>query len=76
MKHPLHGFKKFRRSSLKIRQGRLYYPDPLNKDDLQKIIDYENMINDLSVSTIQQAAIDYLNTNNYVKVVLYPENID
>ena len=41
-----------------------------------QIIDYGVMVDDLSVSSIQQAAIDYLNTNNYVKVVLYPESID
>jgi len=40
------------------------------------IIDYEVLVDDLSVESIQKAANDYLNLNNYVKVVLYPENID
>ena len=50
-----------------------YYFHNLNPS---KILDYETLVDDLSVEIIQQAAKDYLNTNNYVKVVLFPENID
>ena len=42
----------------------------------EKILNYENLINNLSVDRIQKAAKDYLNTQNYVKVVLYPEVLD
>ena len=42
----------------------------------EKILDYDDLVNDLSVLRIQKAAKDYLNTENYVKVVLYPEVID
>ena len=40
------------------------------------ILDYENLVNALSVESIQQAAIDYLDMDNYVKVILYPEVLD
>ncbi|SVB34008.1 uncharacterized protein METZ01_LOCUS186862, partial [marine metagenome] len=42
----------------------------------EKILDYDDLVNDLSVLRIQKAAKDYLNIENYVKVVLYPEVLD
>ncbi len=44
--------------------------------DPEIVHNYEEMVEKLSVPIIQQAAKDYLNTNNYVKVVLYPEIVD
>ena len=46
-----------------------YYHEenPLN------ILDYDKLVDELSVDVIQAAAKNYLNTDNYVKVVLYPE---
>ena len=44
--------------------------DPIN------ILEYEQLVNSLSVEVIQQASRDYLNTANYVKVVLYPELVE
>jgi zinc protease len=40
------------------------------------ILDYDKLIDELSVDVIQAAAKDYLNTDNYVKVVLYPESVE
>ena len=41
-----------------------------------RILDYEQLVNALSVEMIQGAARDYLNADRYVKVVLYPEMIE
>ena len=41
-----------------------------------KILEYEHLIDGLSVEVIQRAAQDYLNIENYVKVVLYPEMVE
>ncbi len=40
------------------------------------ILNYDKLIDELSVDVIQAAAKDYLNTDNYVKVVLYPEVVE
>jgi predicted Zn-dependent peptidase len=39
-------------------------------------LDYDKLVDELSVEIIQRAAQNYLNTNNYVKVVLYPEVVE
>ena len=44
--------------------------------DPSRILDYVNTVDALSVKTIQSAANQYLNTENYVKVVLYPESLE
>ena len=41
-----------------------------------KILEFEQLVNGLSVEVIQQASRDYLNTDNYVKVVLFPEVVE
>ena len=45
-------------------------------EDPGNILQYDKLVNALSVDVIQKASKDYLNTENYVKVVLYPEAID
>ena len=40
------------------------------------ILNYDKLIDELSVEVIQAAAKDYLNTDNYVKVVLYPKVVE
>jgi len=47
-----------------------------NEIDPIKILEYEQLVNSLSLEVIQQASRDYLNTANYVKVVLYPEAVE
>ena len=46
-----------------------YYHD----EDPLGIMDFNRMVDNLSLDAIQQAARKYFDTNNYVKVVLYPE---
>ena len=41
-----------------------------------RILDYENVVDDLTVEVIQSASKKYLNTANYVKVILYPEEVE
>jgi len=48
----------------------LHGEDPLN------ILDFDKLVNALSVEVIQTAAREYLNSDNYVKVVLYPEVVE
>ncbi|MCB9208456.1 MAG: insulinase family protein [Ignavibacteriales bacterium] len=43
-------------------------------DDLLDIINYPNYVNSLSSDIIKSAAKEYLNTENYVQVVMYPED--
>ena len=38
-----------------------------------ELLDYNNMVEDIKVEDIKIMANKYLNTNNYVKVVLYPQ---
>ena len=45
-----------------------------NKLDPKDIIGYSKFFETLSCSSMQQAAQKYLNKNNYVKVILYPES--
>ena len=47
-----------------------------HKIDPERILDYDQLVDTLSVEIIQLAARNYINTENYVKVVLYPEVID
>ena len=62
-------------NELKIK-GLDRYLKTLIKIDPIKILEYEQLINSLSLEVIQQASRDYLNTANYVKVVLYPEVVE
>ena len=48
----------------------------LHGEDPGNILDYDKLVDELSVEIIQRAAQNYLNTNNYVKVVLYPEVVE
>ena len=41
-----------------------------------RILDYQDSVEALSVEIIQSAAKKYLNTENYVKVILYPEEVE
>ena len=45
----------------------------INRDDPENILKYEQRVNALTLEDIQQAARKYLDLNNYVKAVLYPE---
>jgi zinc protease len=45
-----------------------------NLDPAQIILDYPQMIKNLTREDIHEAAKKYFNTKNYVDVVLYPEN--
>ena len=49
--------------------SKYYYhnENPLN------ILEYDKLVDALSVDIIKQASRKYLNTKNYVQVVLYPE---
>ena len=44
-----------------------------NEEDPLRILDYEKLINGLTPEQIQQAAQKYFDMNNYVQVLLYPE---
>jgi zinc protease len=46
-----------------------------NGEDLMDIINYPDYVKTLSAEIIQQAAKKYFNTENYIQVVLYPENV-
>jgi zinc protease len=46
-----------------------------NDEDLMDIIRYPDYVRTLSAEVIQQAANEYFNTDNYVQVVLYPDNV-
>ena len=38
-----------------------------------QILEYDNLVEKLTLKAVQRAARKYFNTENYVKVVLYPE---
>ena len=42
-------------------------------ESVEDILTYKDLVNHLTLEKIQQAAKKYINTNNYVRVVLYPE---
>ena len=44
-------------------------------EDLHSILKYDEFVNDLSLDDIQKTADRYLNTDNIVRVVLYPESL-
>ena len=44
--------------------------------DPVKILEYDKLVDGLSAEVIQAAAQDYMDANNYVKVVLYPEAVE
>lgn len=46
-----------------------------HKEALTSIIEYDKLIDSLTLGTIQAAARKYLTTENYVKIVLYPESM-
>ncbi len=46
----------------------------INKDNPENILDYEQKINSITVEDLQKAAKKFLDTNNMVKSVMYPEN--
>ena len=41
--------------------------------DLDKILEYEKRVEDLTARAIQEVAQKYINTDDFIKVVLYPE---
>ncbi len=45
-------------------------------EDLLDILKYDELVDDLSLEAIQQAAKRYLGTANYVQVTLYPEGFE
>jgi len=45
----------------------------IDREDPQWIYDYSKKVQELTTTDIQDAARKYLNLNNYVKGVLYPE---
>jgi zinc protease len=45
----------------------------INRDNPEEVLNYEQNVNALTVEDLQKAARKYLNLNNYVKAVLYPE---
>lgn len=48
----------------------------IDKTNPENILDYEQKVNALTVADLQKAAQKFLDMNNYVKAVLYPENAD
>jgi zinc protease len=42
-------------------------------ESVEDILTYKDLVNHLTLEKIQQAAKKYINKNNYVRVVLYPE---
>jgi len=46
-----------------------------NREDLMDILRYPNFVVTLSAEMIQEAAKKYLNTENYIEVILYPEEM-
>lgn len=45
-------------------------------EDLLDILEYDELVDGLSLEAIQATANQYLNTENYVKVTLYPEDLE
>jgi zinc protease len=50
----------------------LYYRY-LAGDDLKSLFEFSKTLEDLTTEKIHEAAISYLNSENYIKVVLFPE---
>ncbi len=46
----------------------------INQDNPENILDYEQKVSEITTERVQMAALKFLTLNNYVKVVLYPEN--
>ncbi len=46
----------------------------INRDDPEGILNYEKRVYALKPEDLKKAAQKFLNLNNYVKAVLYPEN--
>jgi zinc protease len=69
-------WKKHYRSQL---QENNYWLDNLSRafidqENPENILDYEQRVDQLTVADLQKAAQKFLDMNNYVKAVLYPEN--
>jgi zinc protease len=43
-------------------------------EDFLDILSYDELVNGLTLQTIQKAAERYLDTSNYVRITLYPED--
>jgi zinc protease len=68
-----------RAHELELRQNSYWLSTIASRDqdgeDLGAVLSqYETMVKQLSPSTVQQAARQYFNVKNYVRVVLLPEN--
>ncbi|MFL5772289.1 MAG: insulinase family protein, partial [Flavisolibacter sp.] len=48
----------------------------IDQTNPERILTFEQRVNALTLKDLQNAAQKYLNMNNYVKAVLYPENAD
>lgn len=46
----------------------------INDTDPRELLNYDKMVNQLTAKDIQEAAGKYINENNYIKVILYPED--
>jgi zinc protease len=46
----------------------------INRENPEAVLDYEQRVDALTGEAVQKAAQKFLNMNNYVKAVLYPEN--
>ena len=46
----------------------------IDRNDPERILDYEKRVDALSIADLQKAAQKFLDLRNYVKAVLYPEN--
>jgi zinc protease len=46
----------------------------IDENNPENILDYEQRVNALTIQDLQKAAQKFLNMNNYVRAVLYPEN--
>ena len=46
----------------------------MHNEDFLAILEYEKLIEELSLGNIQKAANQYFNVENYVQITLYPEN--
>jgi hypothetical protein len=46
----------------------------IDRNDPNGILDYEKRVDAVTVDQVKKAAIKFLDLNNYVKAVLYPEN--
>ena len=48
----------------------------IDQNNPERILDYEQRVDALTLADVQKAARKFLDMNNYVKAVLYPENAD